>query len=127
MLAALFDVLVGLRLLWPDDSLGSSPGYALAHAHFLGDAYLGGGLVAMGVVMAASLYADRLQEAAGVVTVLAMATWGLFALDLLITNGSQIGTFAYGIPVAGGHAYALAHLLFYRDQQRRGTIAGRAT
>lgn len=119
VLSALFDVAVGLRLLWPDDSLGSSPGYALARAHFFGDAWLGAGLLVMGLVMGASLYAERLDKPAAVATVLGLVTWALFALDLLLTNGSQIGTFAYGILAAGGHAYALAHLLSWCDQRRR--------
>lgn len=119
VLSSLFNLAVGLRLLWPDDSLGSSAGYRLAEAHFLGDAVLGTGLLVMGAIMAASLYTDRLDKIAGTATLLGLATWGLFAFDLALINGSQIGTFAYGILAAGGHCYALSHLLFYRDQRLR--------
>lgn len=119
VLATVFDIAVGLRLLWPDDSLGSSEGYRYAETHFLGDVGLGGGLLLMGLVMGTSLYTDRIDKIAGAVTLLALATWVLFAYDLLLVNGSQIGTFAYGILAAGVHGYALAHLLSWRDQQRR--------
>lgn len=124
VLAAVFNLAVGLRLLWPDDSLGSSSGYTLARSHFLwnqfGDAPLGLGLVAFGLVMGVSLYVEscRVAYAAAAVTLLGLATWVLFALDLLLDNGSQIGTFAYGILAGGVHCYALSHLLSWLDQQR---------
>ena len=119
VLSALVNLAIGLRLLWPDDSLGSSPAYAMAETHFFGDVGLGVSLTLMGAVMWASLFTGRVDRLALAATFLALATWVLFAIDLLIENGSQIGTFAYGIPVAGGHAYAFAHLLSFRDRERR--------
>lgn len=122
VLSALFNLAVGLRLLWPDDSLGSSPAYDLVERLFLGDVGLGMGALLMGAAMGASLYTERVDRPAIAATLLGLATWVVFALGLLFTNGSQIGTFAYGILAVGCHAYALAHLLSWRDQQRRDVV-----
>lgn len=119
VLAALFNFAVGLRLLWPDNSLGGSPAYELVNRHFLGDVWLGIGLLVMGLLMGVSLYTERIDKVAAAVTVLGLVTWVLFAVDLFLTNGSQIGTFVYGILAGGCHAYALAHLLSWRDQHER--------
>lgn len=119
VLSALFNLAVAVRLLWPDDTLGGSPSYELADRHFLGDVGLATGLLLMGLLMAVSLYTDRVDHLAGTATLLALATWLLFAVDLALVNGSQIGTLVYGILAAGGHAYAFAHLLSYRDQRHR--------
>lgn len=123
VLAALFDLAVGLRLLFADDILGATPGYRLMHAHFIGDVWLGLALLAFGAVMAAGLYTDRWSVAAGGATWLALLTWLLVAIDITLVNGSQIGTFAYGILAVGVHLFAYAHLREWQEQLHRG--AGR--
>ena len=119
VLSAVFNLAVGLRLLWPDDSLVSSPAYGTVRAVFFGDGGLGAGLLLMGLVAGSALYTDAFERLAAAVTLLGLATWIVFAFGLLRDNGSQIGTLAYGILAAGVHAYAFAHLLAYRDQRLR--------
>lgn len=122
VLAAALNVGMGVRLLLPDDVLGSSTGYRLLRAHVFGDAPLGAVLLALGLVMGASLYTDRWRKAPSVATFLSMLTWGLVAVDLAIVNPSQMGTIAYGV-LAAMNGYAYAHLAEWRDQQRRATTA----
>lgn len=118
VLTALFDVLVGLRLLWPDDVLHSTPAYAAVARHFLGDVPFGVALLAVGSAMLVALYTDRWCRLPQAAALLALITWMLFAVDLARINGSQIGTLAYAL-VAALHGYAYAHLVEWRDQLRR--------
>jgi hypothetical protein len=125
VLAALFDVAVGVRLLCPDEILTDGSAYALIERHFFGDIPLGIGLLLFGGVMTASLYTDRLLRATDVANLLALLTWVLFAVDLTITNVSQLGTLVYAL-VAAMHGYAYAHLSAWRDQLRRSYSEGPA-
>ena len=123
VLSAGFDLVVGLRLLFPDDTLASSAGYRLAAQHFVNDYLFGGVLAAIGALLVAGLYTDRLGRALDAASLLGMALWGLFAFDLAWVNPAQIGSFAYaGFAVA--HVYAYAHLLSWRDQQARHLTDG---
>lgn len=126
VLSAVFNVVVGIRLLLPDDTLASSSGYALARQHFASDIALGLVLLLSGLFMTAGLYSDVLGRAIDAATFIGMITWGLFAFDLAWVNAAQIGTLAYGILAVGTHLYAYAHLLSWRDQQQRGIPEGRA-
>jgi hypothetical protein len=117
LLSALFDLAVGLRLLWPDDVLGSTGGYRLLALAFRGDVPLGVALLAFGAAQAAGLYTDRHGRVVDVATWLAMITWGLIGVLLAVTNPSQLGTLAYTL-AAAIHAFAYAHLLAWRGQLR---------
>lgn len=120
VLAALFNAAVGFRLLLPDDSLDSSPGYRLAAVHFVDDVPFGLVLLALGAIQAFGLYSDRAGRLVDFATWGGLLTWLLFAIDLTLVNPSQLGTFAYGILAVGVHLYAYAHLLQWREQLRRG-------
>jgi len=126
VLSAVFNVVVGIRLLFPDDTLASSAGYSLARQHFANDVIFGSVLIVLGLIMGAGLYSDALDRIIDGATLAGMAVWGLFAFDLTWVNPAQIGTFAYGILAVGTHVYAYVHLLSWRNQQARGIPEGRA-
>ncbi len=128
VLAAVFDVVVALRLLWPGDVIldpVDNPNFALVARHFHGDLALGLLLLACGAVMVAALYTDGVDRVAGWATWLSLLTWLLVAVDLLLVNRTQMGPLAYLLAVAL-NAYAYYHLLEWREQQRRDTRGGAA-
>lgn len=120
VLAALFDVAVGLRLLWPDNILGNplASGYRLLDQHFYGDVPLGLALLAFGAVMTAGLYTDRGMRVVAGATWLSLMTWLLVAVDIALVSISQIGSLVY-VLVAVMNGYAYAHLTEWRAQIRR--------
>lgn len=126
VLAAAFNLVIGIRLLIPDDILGSVPGYRLMYRHFLGpwagDAPLGVVCLALGAAMTAGLYSDRWSSWVKGATFLSMLTWGLVAIDLTIANPSQLGTFSYGL-AAVLNIYAYSHLADWLDQLERARRA----
>lgn len=128
VLSAVFNIVVGVRLLLPDNILGNprSPSYRLLDAHFFGDVPLGFALLAFGLVMGASLYTDRWPRAVDVASWLSMLTWLLVAVDIARAVGiAQLGTLTYALDAAL-NAYAYAHLLSWRDQLRRHPEDGSA-
>ncbi len=120
MLSAAFDIVVGLRLLLPDDILGSVPGYRLLDTHFVNDWVFGGGLLLLGVVMAVGLYTDRYPQLVSGAIWVSMLTWIVVAIDLVVVNPGQFGTFAYAV-IAAMNGYAYAHAAEWSEQQRRDT------
>lgn len=125
VLAAMFDIAVGLRLLWPDNILGNPQiqAYRLLNAHFHGDAPLGLGLLVFGAVMLAGLYTDRCSRLVGAATWLSMLTWIVVAIDIALVTLSQLATVSY-ILVVALNAYAYAHLVEWRQQQARRARGG---
>jgi len=119
VLASLFNLAVGVRLLMPDTILDNpaNPSYRLASVHFLGDVPLGVGLLVYGAAMVASLYTDRWEVVPSVATWLSLVTWLLFAVDLALVNISQLGTLVY-LLVAALNGFAYWHLLlWHRNMQ----------
>lgn len=119
-LSALFDVIVGLRLLMPDDILGNpmSPAYRLMDKHFYGDLPLGLALLAFGVAMTVGLYTDRWSRIVGTATWLSLLTWLLVSIDISLVSVTQIGSLVY-LLVAVLHGYAYAYMREWQDQLRR--------
>lgn len=118
LLAACFDLAVGLRLLWPDEILGGSPSYAYLQQHFIGDVPLGIALLLFGGAMFASLYGDRAGELVDVAHWLSLLTWLLVAIDIGRVSISQIGSLVYGL-VAVLNGFAYWHLRLWRRQLAR--------
>lgn len=100
VLSAAFNLATGLRLLVPDDTLGSSPGYRVIRTWLLGDVPLGVMLTVYGALIAYGCRWDRMPRLVDTATWLAALSWLLFAVGLTIANHSQLGTVAYSLPVA---------------------------
>lgn len=116
-LSALFNVVVGVRLLLPDNVLGN-PSYRKIAALFVGDLPFGLVVLALGLVMTASLYTDRWLLVVNFATWLSALTWGLFAYCLATLNITQLGSLVYGL-VAVLNMYAYWHLLLWDRQLQR--------
>ena len=122
ILAPLFNLAVGVRLLMPDPILDNpaNVSYRLAAVHFRGDVFLGVGLLLYGAAMVASLYTDRWEAVPSVATWLSLVTWLLFAVDLALVNPSQLGTLVY-LLVAALNGFAYWHLLLWHRNMRHNT------
>lgn len=121
ILAACFNIAVGVRMLLPDDILGNdhNPSYRLINAHFFGDVPFGLMLLVYGAAMVFGLRSDRAPQLVHVASWLSMLTWLVVAIDIAAAIGlSQIGTLVYTLVVAlNGFAYA--HVLARQGVQGR--------
>jgi hypothetical protein len=118
--AALLNVAMGVRLLWPDEILTNpaNPGYQQLARHVFGDVPLALALLTLGVVMTTGLYTDRWQRIVEGATWLSLLTWVVVAVDIALVNVSQLGTLVYAwVAVVNGYAYA--HLREWQEQLRR--------
>lgn len=120
VLAAGWNVVVGVRLLLPDRILSDprNPAYRVALTHFVGDVPLGLVALILGAVMLAGLYTSRGRSIVLAATGLALLTWLLFAVDIALAFLPQLGTIVYA-QVAVLHAFAYWHTVAYNRQQDR--------